>query len=67
LAAAAVPVAWLIPLVGAASLVFLAILGGLAARTGHAAVAPGVLRVTVWGTLAMAVTAGIGALFGTAL
>lgn len=55
----------IIPVVAATSLVFLAILGGLAARTGGADVAAGAARVTFWGALAMAVTAGIGALFGT--
>lgn len=51
--------------VSATSLVFLAILGGLAARVGGAGVARGVLRVTFWGAIAMAITAGVGALFGT--
>ncbi len=50
--------------VGAASLVFLAVLGGLAAQTGGAGIARGVLRVTFWGALAMAITAGVGMLFG---
>jgi vacuolar iron transporter family protein len=59
------PAAGLIPLVSGASLVFLALLGGLAARAGGAAVTMGAMRVTFWGALAMAVTAGIGALFGT--
>jgi vacuolar iron transporter family protein len=49
-----------IPLVAGTSLVFLAILGGLAARAGGARVIGGALRVTFWGTLAMAVTAGVG-------
>ncbi len=55
----------LIPVVSASSLVFLAILGGLAARVGGASVAVGAMRVTFWGALAMALTAGVGALFGT--
>jgi VIT1/CCC1 family predicted Fe2+/Mn2+ transporter len=59
------PAASLIPLVSGASLVFLALLGGLAARAGGAAVTMGAMRVTFWGALAMAVTAGVGALFGT--
>ncbi|HXP83807.1 MAG TPA: VIT family protein [Bryobacteraceae bacterium] len=54
----------LIPLVAGTSLLFLALLGGLAARAGGANVAVGALRVTFWGALAMAVTAGVGALFG---
>ena len=55
----------LIPLVCATSLVFLAVLGAIAARAGGASVGVGALRVTFWGALAMGVTAGIGALFGT--
>jgi len=55
----------LLPLVSGTSLVFLALLGGLAARVGGAGVAMGALRVTFWGALAMALTAGVGALFGT--
>ena len=55
----------LIPLVSGTSLVFLAILGGLAARAGGAGVVIGAIRVTFWGALAMAVTSGIGWLFGT--
>ncbi len=60
------PEAGLIPLVSGTSLLFLALLGGLAARAGGASVALGALRVTFWGALAMAMTAGVGALFGTA-
>jgi vacuolar iron transporter family protein len=59
------PLAGLIPFVSGTTLVFLAILGGLAARAGGARVAVGAIRVTFWGALAMAVTAGIGWLFGT--
>jgi len=66
LAVAWVSEASLIPVVSATSLVFLAILGGLAARVGGAGVTVGALRVTFWGALAMALTAGVGALFGTA-
>jgi VIT1/CCC1 family predicted Fe2+/Mn2+ transporter len=53
----------LIQLVFATSLLFLALLGGLAARAGGAPLAAAALRVTFWGALAMAVTAGVGALF----
>ena len=60
------PAAGLIPLVSGTSLLFLALLGGLAARVGGAGVWKGALRVTFWGALAMAITAGVGALFGTA-
>jgi VIT1/CCC1 family predicted Fe2+/Mn2+ transporter len=55
----------LIPLVAGTSLLFLAILGGLAARAGGAGVMAGALRVTFWGALAMALTAGVGSRFGT--
>ena len=59
------PATTLIPLVAGTSLAFLALLGRLAAHTGGARVTVGALRVTFWGALAMAVTAGVGALFGT--
>jgi VIT1/CCC1 family predicted Fe2+/Mn2+ transporter len=62
---ALVPSASLLIAVSATSLLFLASLGALAARTGGARMSPGALRVTFWGALAMGVTAGIGALFGT--
>jgi len=65
LVTALTPAANLIPLVAGTSLAFLALLGGLAARTGGAGVTVGAMRVTFWGALAMAVTAGVGALFGT--
>jgi VIT1/CCC1 family predicted Fe2+/Mn2+ transporter len=53
-----------IPSVALLSLLFLVLLGALAARTGGAPVLRGALRVTFWGTLAMALTAGVGRLFG---
>jgi VIT1/CCC1 family predicted Fe2+/Mn2+ transporter len=59
------PATALIPLVAGSSLAFLALLGGLAAHTGGAPVTSGAIRVTFWGALAMAVTAGVGALCGT--
>jgi VIT1/CCC1 family predicted Fe2+/Mn2+ transporter len=62
---AVAPEAHLIPIVAGTSLLFLALLGTLAARAGGAGVAAGALRVTFWGALAMAATAGVGALFGT--
>jgi VIT1/CCC1 family predicted Fe2+/Mn2+ transporter len=62
---AMVPAARLIPLVSGTSLVFLALLGGMAARAGGAGVTAGAIRVTFWGALAMALTAAVGALFGT--
>ena len=55
----------LIPIVMPASLVFLAILGSLAARAGGASIAVGAFRVTFWGAIAMGATALIGALFGS--
>ncbi len=65
IAAAVVPVARIIPFVSATSLLFLAALGGLAARAGGANALRGAVRVTFWGALAMALTALIGRLFGT--
>jgi len=65
LVTAVAPARALIPVVSGASLIFLALLGGLAARTGGAALTIGAVRVTFWGALAMAVTAGIGSLLGT--
>jgi len=63
-------VAWAMPgpqlilAVAASSLVFLALLGVLAARTGGAPIIVGAIRVTFWGALAMALTAVVGRLFG---
>ena len=55
----------LIPLlVSLTSLGFLALLGGVSARAGGAPLARPIVRVTLWGALAMAATAGVGALFG---
>ncbi|MDB6089027.1 MAG: protein of unknown function transrane [Gammaproteobacteria bacterium] len=65
LVTALVPLAGMIPLVSATSLVFLALLGGVAARAGGAGVMTGAIRVTFWGALAMALTAGVGSFFGT--
>jgi VIT1/CCC1 family predicted Fe2+/Mn2+ transporter len=58
------PVAALMWGVAGSSLLFLALLGLLAARAGGAPVIASVMRVTFWGALAMALTAGVGALFG---
>ncbi|MGB2664584.1 MAG: VIT family protein [Candidatus Acidiferrum sp.] len=63
LVTAIAPVTRLIPFVAVTSLMFLALLGGLAARAGGARVAIGAIRVTFWGALAMALTAGVGWLF----
>ena len=65
LVTAAVPLSAVIAAVFATSLICLATLGALAAHTGGANVATGTFRATFWGSLAMAVTAGVGALFGT--
>lgn len=59
------PTSSLVPIVGGGSLLFLASLGGLAARAGGASIAVGAARVTFWGALAMAATALVGTLFGT--
>ena len=57
--------ATLIIFVSGTSLLFLALLGALAARVGGASVTASAIRVTFWGALAMGVTAGVGVLFGT--
>ncbi|TAL87054.1 MAG: VIT family protein [Rhodanobacter sp.] len=49
----------------ATSLLFLAVLGGVAAKAGGAKISTGALRITFWGALAMAITAGVGTLFST--
>jgi vacuolar iron transporter family protein len=66
LVTAVVPTASLIPIVSATSLMFLSLLGGLAARAGGAGVAKGATRVAFWGALAMALTTSVGMLFGAA-
>lgn len=58
------PMPLLIPAVTLFSLLFLAILGGIAARAGGASIIRGSIRVTFWGTLAMSLTAGVGRFFG---
>jgi VIT1/CCC1 family predicted Fe2+/Mn2+ transporter len=62
---ALVPAALLVPVVAIVSLICLAVLGTLGARAGGAPIGPSVFRVVFWGALAMAVTAGVGRLFGT--
>ena len=59
------PSSVLVPIVSAASLGFLAVLGAISARVGGAHILRGAARVTFWGALAMALTAGIGKLLGT--
>ena len=53
--------------VSAVSLLCLIALGGIAARAGGAPAATGAMRVAFWGALAMAITAGVGKLFGTSV
>lgn len=60
------PVSALLWAVSGSSLLFLAVLGSLAARAGGASVITAAARVTFWSALAMALTAGVGALFGVA-
>jgi len=59
--------ATIVPFVAATSLLFLAILGGLASKVGGANIWAGTARVAFWGALAMAATAGVGSLFGVAV
>jgi len=58
------PMSILVPLVMGTTLLFLALLGVLSAYTGGARLVIGAVRVTFWGALAMALTAGIGSFFG---
>lgn len=60
----AAPVNLLILLVAVFSLVFLMLLGGIAAYAGGASITVGTIRVTFWGALAMVLTAGVGRIFG---
>lgn len=60
------PVSTLAWTVSAAALLFLMVLGGLGAWAGGAPLLRGILRVTGWGVLALAVTAGVGRMFGVA-
>jgi len=53
-----------VPWISGTSLLFLASLGAVAARAGGAKVIVGAWRVTLWGVLAMGITAAVGALFG---
>lgn len=63
--AALAPERDLIPWISATSLIFLAVLGAVAAKAGGAAMLVGAWRVTFWGALALTITAGVGALFGS--
>jgi len=59
------PASWVVPAVSIASLAFLALLGAIGAKAGGANVLKATIRMTFWGAIAMAITAGIGAAFGT--
>ena len=61
-----VPTSVLMWTVAVSSLLFLAVMGALAGNTGGSSMMTAALRVTFWGALAMALTAGVGALFGVA-
>ena len=67
LAIVLVPAGALVPVVSLVSLACLIALGAIAARTGGAPAAVGAARVAFWGALAMAATAAVGRLFGTAV
>ena len=67
LVAIAVPRGVVVPAVGAASLLCLAGLGGISARTGGASMLKAAARVSIWSALAMATTAGIGSLLGVSV
>ena len=64
IATALAPPAATAPVAAATALIALAILGAVGARTGGAPIAKGVLRVLIWGALALGVTFGVGRLFG---
>jgi len=67
LVAVLAPVAWTIPAIVVSALVSLGILGGVAARADGAPIRPGIVRILFWSALAMAVSSGVGLLFGSAL
>ncbi|MCW8397900.1 VIT family protein [Legionella sp. PATHC038] len=61
------PQAHLILIISVMAVLFLALLGAVAAKVGEASIVSGAVRVVVWGTLAMIVSAGIGSLLGIAV
>ncbi len=67
LLAAILPMSLMVTGTAGGSILFLALLGALGARAGGAAMGKPVVRVVVWGALAMALTAGIGKMVGTAV
>lgn len=62
-----VPIAYLIPSVSIMAVLFLALLGAIAAKVGGARIILGSLRVVIWGAIAMFISAGIGSLLGIAV
>ncbi len=58
------PIHSVVPWISGTSLLFLASLGGIAAKAGGANIFIGAWRVTLWGALAMGITAAVGAIFG---
>jgi VIT1/CCC1 family predicted Fe2+/Mn2+ transporter len=67
LAGGLAPAETYVPILAAVSLVFLAVLGALAARAGGASIIRGATRVLIWGAVAMGATAAAGSLFGAAI
>ena len=65
--AALAPATQIIPVVVAATLICLAALGAIGAKAGGAPMLPATLRVLFWGAAAMALTAGVGHLFGVSV
>jgi VIT1/CCC1 family predicted Fe2+/Mn2+ transporter len=61
------PAGALVPVIGVVSLVCLLVLGALSARAGGAPILIGAARVTLWGVLAMLVTAAVGRLTGAVI
>jgi VIT1/CCC1 family predicted Fe2+/Mn2+ transporter len=61
------PIALVSRVVAGSTLVLLAVLGAIAASIGGASLARGAIRVAFWGALALAISAGVGRLFGTTL
>jgi VIT1/CCC1 family predicted Fe2+/Mn2+ transporter len=61
------PADMLAPIVSGTSLVFLALLGAIGGKAGGAGVLRATARVTFWGAIAMALTAGIGNIFGAVI
>jgi VIT1/CCC1 family predicted Fe2+/Mn2+ transporter len=65
LVASIAPAQWALPAIALSALISLAILGGIAAKAGGAPIGRGIIRITFWSALAMGVSSGVGALFGS--